>query len=229
MVKLHGGSDVKWSPSWDYFTEVFLPLLEQMGMNVTSQLHKRGYYPKGGGEAEIRIEPINQNFRPITFDVFEPKHIDGRIHLGNLPDHIAKRMKHEVAKTLVNTNLQCTIRTQQCESLSPGVGLTLWARSHKGSIGAVSLGEKGLPAEIVARHAIDSVLTDLEKHATVDVCLSDQILPYMVFSKGKSVFYVREISDHFTTNLWVLKQFYPNFSCTLTEHGDVVKVSCESS
>ena len=229
MVKLHGGSDVKWSPSWDYFTEVFLPLLEQMGMNVTSQLHKRGYYPKGGGEAEIQIEPINQELSPILFDVFEPKHIVGRIHLGNLPDHIGKRMKHEVTKTLANTNLQCTIRTQQCESLSPGVGLTLWARSHRGSIGAVALGEKGLPAEIVARHAIDSVLTDFEKHATVDVCLSDQILPYMVFSKGKSVFYVREISDHFTTNLWVLKQFYPNFSCTLNEHGDVVKVSCESS
>jgi RNA 3'-terminal phosphate cyclase (GTP) len=226
-ITLHGGSDVKWSPSWDYFTEVFLPVLEQMGMNVSARLIKRGYYPKGGGEAEITIEPIRKDLSSITFDGFQPKRIDGRIHLGNLPDHIAKRMKHEVSKKLVNPNLQCSIRTQQGESLSPGVGITLWTRSQSGAIGAVSLGEKGLPAETVAQHAIDSILSDLEKNATVDEWLSDQILPYIAFSKGKSVFYVRKITDHFTTNVWVLKQFFSHFSCSFTQLSDAVKVSCE--
>jgi RNA 3'-phosphate cyclase len=227
-IRLHGGSDVKWSPSWDYFKEVFLPVLEQMGMSFSAQLVKRGYYPKGGGDAEIRIEPINNDLSPITFDVFQPKHIEGRIHLGNLPDHIAKRMKHAVSKKLVNKDMQCTIRTQQATSLSPGVGLTLWTRSQTGAVGAVSLGEKGLPAENVALNAIESIITDLEQNATVDVCLSDQILPYIILSKGRSVFYVRRLTDHFTTNLWVLKQFFPKISCSFTENAGVVKVSFES-
>jgi RNA 3'-phosphate cyclase len=228
MVRLHGGSDVRWSPSWDYFTQVFLPVLEQMGLKVSAQLQRRGYYPKGGGEAEIRIDPLDEDLSPIIFDVFQPTQIEGMIHLGNLPDHIAKRMKHEVLKKLVNKKINCSIRTQHTKSLSPGVGLTLWARSQTGSIGAVSLGEKGLSAETVADNAIESMLSDVEQQATVDVCLSDQILPYLAFCNGRSVFYVRQLSDHFKTNLWVLKHFYPRFSCSFTEHQNVVKVCCES-
>ena len=56
-IRLTGGSDDKWAPTWDYFYYVFLPLIKKIGVNVDAKLIKRGYYPIGGGEAEITINP----------------------------------------------------------------------------------------------------------------------------------------------------------------------------
>ena len=42
-IRLTGGTDVKWSPSWDYFKYVFLPLLNNMGIKIYPQLILRGY------------------------------------------------------------------------------------------------------------------------------------------------------------------------------------------
>jgi RNA 3'-phosphate cyclase len=56
-IKLIGGTDVKWAPTWDYFNNVFIPLLKSLGISINVNLIKRGYYPKGGGEAEITINP----------------------------------------------------------------------------------------------------------------------------------------------------------------------------
>ena len=58
-INLTGGTDVKWSPSWDYLKYIFLSHLKKIGLKVDAKLIKRGYYPKGGGEAEITINPCN--------------------------------------------------------------------------------------------------------------------------------------------------------------------------
>jgi RNA 3'-phosphate cyclase len=226
-IILHGGSDVKWAPSWDYFNEVFLPVVQKMGVSVSADLLKRGYYPKGGGTAKLTIQPLKEPLLPIVFDKFHPLHIYGRIHLSNLPDHIAKRMKHEVIKQALNEDIHCNIQTEQAESLSPGVGLTLWSIDKHGAIGAVSLGEKGVPAETVGKNAVESILLDINNNATVDVWLSDQLLPYLALIRGDSLFHVRKLTGHFKTNLWVLKQFFPYFTISFTEHDNSVFVDCK--
>lgn len=227
-IRLRGGSDVKWSPSWDYFTEVFLPVVHQMGVNVSAELFQRGYYPKGGGLAEMTIDPVKQQLSPLVFDSFYPEHIFGLIHLSDLPDHIAKRMKHEVLKQTMKKKVHCNIRTQQAETVSPGVGLTLWSRGEKGCFGAVSLGEKGVPAETVGKTAVDSILADIASIATVDPWLSDQILPYLVLADGKSSFYVRKITGHCETNRWVLEQFLPDALFSFEQSNESVQVTCNN-
>ena len=51
-----GGTDVKWSMSFDYFNNVFLPQLQRFA-KIEAKLIKRGYYPKGNGKVEIKINP----------------------------------------------------------------------------------------------------------------------------------------------------------------------------
>ena len=45
-IDLIGGSDSKWSPSFDYFSNVLLPQLQRFA-KIEAKLLKRGYYPKG--------------------------------------------------------------------------------------------------------------------------------------------------------------------------------------
>ena len=59
-IRLTGGTDVRWSPTWDYFQNVYLPLIKKMGITVQSKLILRGYYPKGGGEALITMKPTKK-------------------------------------------------------------------------------------------------------------------------------------------------------------------------
>ena len=45
-----GGTDVNWSPTVDYFKNVFLPALSSFGAKVSLDVLQRGYYPRGQGE-----------------------------------------------------------------------------------------------------------------------------------------------------------------------------------
>lgn len=42
----------------DYLTEVFRPNLELLGASFDFDLIKRGYFPRGGGEVIIDVEPV---------------------------------------------------------------------------------------------------------------------------------------------------------------------------
>ena len=46
-IEVKGGTDVKWSPPYDYFENVLLGNLRKMGAEVESELVSRGHYPKG--------------------------------------------------------------------------------------------------------------------------------------------------------------------------------------
>ena len=108
-IRLTGGTDVKWSPSWDYFTHVFLPLIQKMGVKIDATLIKRGYYPKGGGEAIITTHPIKKICALQVEEKQVFKHVKGIIHSANLPNHIGKRMKHSAIKEIVKNNMQSSM------------------------------------------------------------------------------------------------------------------------
>ena len=206
-LHLKGGTDVKWSPSWDYFAYVFLPLLRKMGIQVDIKLILRGYYPKGGGETEIYIKPI-KHLKGINLDDFSDcKTVEGIIHITNLPEHIGRRMKHSALKILINKGIDAKIQIDKRTSISTGTGITLWTRCNGVYIGKTVLGERGIPAEEVGRKAADELLNELSFHPTVDINLFDQLIPYMALAKDESRCIVKEISKHAETCIWLVSHF----------------------
>ena len=150
-INLTGGTDVKWAPTWDYFTHIFLPLIQHLGINIDTHLQQRGYYPKGGGKATLTIYPSSP-LQPLTLPTTTYENtIHGAIHSSNLPDHISKRIKHTIIKEAISKEFQTDITTQQTPSLSPGIVLTLWIKKQHNILGTTMLGEKGIPAETVAK------------------------------------------------------------------------------
>ncbi len=206
-IKLNGGTDVKWSPSWDYFINVFLPLLKKMGVSVETKLINRGYYPKGGGEAEIIINPCKK-IKPLRLDSFQEfSDVKGVINIAGLPDHISTRMKHSAIKLLLKENFLSNIEIQRFSSLSQGAGITLWIESKNSIIGSTVLGERGLSSEEVGKTAGLNLLSEIQSHSTLDIHAFDQILPYMALAEGTSSCFVKELSNHANTNIWLIKQF----------------------
>jgi len=55
-LKITGGTDVIWSPQFDYLNNIVIPQLKRYA-DIEVSLIKRGYYPKGGGKVDIKIKP----------------------------------------------------------------------------------------------------------------------------------------------------------------------------
>lgn len=208
-IQVKGGTDVKWSPSWDYFNYVFLNLLKKMGILVNTQLIKRGYYPKGGGEAVLNINP-SKDILPLHQEEKQKfSTVNGIINSANLPNEISTRMKHTAIKILLKKNLTTDIKIEGKTSPSTGIGITLWAQSDNTILGSTVLGEKGVPAEKIGENAALQILQDIDAGATIDIHAFDQILPYFAIAREKgSTCIVREISNHAKTNMWLIKQFF---------------------
>ena len=219
-IKLTGGTDVKWSPSWDYFKHVFLPIIKKIGVKVDVNLIKRGYYPKGGGEAEITIFP-GSNLKTLRLDKeTEFSKIKGIVNIGQLSSGISKRIKHSTIRSLLKNNLQADISVEESKTLSPGTGITIWTDSKDIILGASVLGERGIPSEEIGKNVVNNLLFEINSNSTIDTNAFDQILPYMAIAKGESTCVVRDISNHAQTNMWLIKQFLEtNFQAKQEENN----------
>jgi RNA 3'-phosphate cyclase len=224
-IKITGGTDVKWSPSWDYFTQVFLPLIKTMGVQVETTLYQRGYYPKGGGSAELILRPCH-TLKPLRLREHQTfTSLQGRIHSAHLPDHVGKRIKHAALQSLVPTPFKPTITVEQTASLSPGTGITLWATSNDTVMGATALGKKGIPSEHLGTTAAQHLLAEITSGATLDVHGFDQLLPFMALAEGNSECYVRNLSGHAHTNMWLIAQFFNDTTMFLaTQEGHLTRI-----
>jgi RNA 3'-phosphate cyclase len=227
-IKLTGGTDVKWSPSWDYFKNVFLNLLQKTGINVDAKLLKRGYYPKGGGIAEITIHPCI-NIKPLILDDFkEYKNVNGIINISNLPDYISTRIKNTAIKTLLKNDIISSLEIDQTESLSPGTGITIWSNNNNSILGSAFLGERGLRSEEIGKNAVMNLLKEIKSEVTLDSYALDQLLPYMTLAKknGKSTCIVQNISTHAQTIMWLIQQFFDiDFQAKQVENNIVISIN----
>ncbi|MFP4045967.1 MAG: RNA 3'-terminal phosphate cyclase [Candidatus Aenigmatarchaeota archaeon] len=204
-LKIRGGTDVKWSPPIDYFKHVLLPLLENRGYEAKMEVKKRGFYPKGGGEVHFRAEPSELKKFDLT-ERGEIKKIKGisyaSNHLRNAS--VAERQKKSARKRLEeNFDLDIEIKTEYCDSLSPGSGIQLWLETEKSRIGGNALGEKGKASENVGKEAAEDLIRN--SGGAVDRYAGDQLLVYLALAGGRIK--PSEVAGHCKTNLWTIEKF----------------------
>lgn len=208
-LRIRGGTDVKWSPPADYLAHIFLPLLEQMGTRVAWRVLRRGYYPRGGGEVAVDVEPLD-SLRPLLVEEpGGPPVIRGVAHVANLPRDIAQRMKRTALRRLVpypNVHVEDIVYGPE-EAEGRGGAVVLWAGTGSTILGASALAERGVPAQRLGHYAAEALIADLRAGAMLDPYAADQLLPYLALAEGPSSFLVREISGHTQTMVWLLPQF----------------------
>ncbi|PKK85490.1 MAG: RNA 3'-phosphate cyclase [Thermoplasmata archaeon HGW-Thermoplasmata-1] len=211
-IEVTGGSDVRWSPPYDYFEKVFLRHLSGFGIEAHCELERRGYYPKGGGVAVLRTGPWTKPVAPnlARQGVF---HYGGKINCSpEIPKHVPQLIRESALERLSQRlGVAAEIGVESCESASPGVGITIFASSENTVLGASCLGEKGIPSKKVAYAAVDDLVREVESGATADVHAADQLIPYMALAAQKtgepSSFISRELTMHAQTNMAVVERF----------------------
>jgi len=199
VLDVHGGTDVQWSPTVDYFRHVFLPALRCFGVKASLDLRQRGYYPRGQGLVILRVEP--GALRSAHLSAAPKALVHGISHSGNLPEHVAQRQAESAVKLLEQAGFAAEVATESHRLPSMGSGITLWS----GFVGASCLGERGLPAEKVGQKAAEALIMELESMSAVDFHLADQLFAYLALAGGS--YTARKVSQHAMTNIWTAGHF----------------------
>ncbi|MFQ5656498.1 MAG: RNA 3'-terminal phosphate cyclase [Candidatus Methylomirabilales bacterium] len=208
QISITGGTHVPWSPPFPYIEQVLLPFLERMGLRASLILRRWGYYPKGGGLVEGKIQP--STLHPLTLTRRgQLGEIVGVSAVARLPSHVAERQRDQALSRLRPLGLPCRIELKSVEARNPGTILFLLVQSETGRAGFSSLGEKGKPAERVADEACDQLFTYLQREGVADPHLADQLLLPMVLASGSSSVATTHVTQHLLTNAWVVEQFLP--------------------
>ncbi|MBM9535631.1 RNA 3'-terminal phosphate cyclase [Desulfobulbus alkaliphilus] len=210
-LTITGGTDVPMAPPLDYLRLVFLPLLEQMGVKVEIECIRRGYYPRGGGEVRFGLDHC-PDLKPLQrFEAGTLHTIAGTAHVAHLPGHIAERMAQAARETLAeNQPMQIAAHVLDGTLASgPGGAIVLAARTTTSILGAAAVARKGVPAEQIGSEAGHALWMELDCGAAVDVHAADQLLIYLAMAKGRSQLFVRGVSQHAQTAMWIIEKFLP--------------------
>lgn len=228
-LTIKGGTDTKWSIPIDFLQNVLIPQYNRVS-NIELKLIKRGYYPKGGGEIQLKIKPKykNTNFdvlwkelQKCKFNSTEQGHlisIKGISHASKIliEREVAERQAMAAKQKLTVTGKPVEIATEYSDTLSAGSGMTLWAifSKHKDEIdsanpiivGADELGERGVPAEKIGTTAADNLIYEIQQGAVFDKHTADNIIPLMALCKPSSI-KVGAITEHMRTNIGTTEAF----------------------
>jgi RNA 3'-phosphate cyclase len=228
-LTIKGGTDTKWSMPIDYFANVILPQFRRYA-GFELKILKRGYYPKGGGEVELKIVPrfklnkytslkeLCDQMKPI--DITET----GKLMVIKGVSHASKDLENSqvaerqayAAKQLLG-EVPVDIAVQYNETLSTGSNIVLWAMYSKQGdeidfsnpviVGADALGERGKRAEQVGQDAAEKLRRLLNDKIPVDEHLADNLIPLMGMARGSEI-KTTEITQHMRTNIKVVESFF---------------------
>jgi len=208
-VVLRGGTNVPWSPPFEYLGHVFLPTIRRMGAECTLERTRGGWYPAGGGEIVARICPIQRPLRPLSLtDRGSLRALEAVTTVSDrLPEHIAQRQLQGALQELPTQVSRLARRTTHRPEGGPGTAVLLAGTWESGQAGASALGQRGKPAEQVGAEAGEEFRAFIESGAAVDTHLADQLLLYAALAEETSRYTAQERTLHLDTNAWVIHQF----------------------
>jgi len=227
---IKGGTDVQWSPPIDYLTNILVPQYRRF-CEIDVKLMKRGYYPKGKGQIEIKIKPeINKNEFTLESFINILKHkafklteqgtletIKGISHasIDLQKAKVAERQADSAKQELASLNVPIEITSEYTETESTGSGITLWGIFSNNQdidilnpvrLGADALGMPGKPAEQIGKEAAQKLLKEINSKAPVDIHQADNLIPLMGISRPSTIL-ASEITQHTLTNIKTTEKF----------------------
>ena len=216
--KITGGTDVKWSPPIDFFDRILIPELRKIAP-IEFKTLKRGYYPKGNGQIELKIGeqiPLTEFKRIEMYETGTVQNILGVCHASKElePEKIVEQIIEPTKILLSNHAPNINIRMSYSETDSPGVTLFIYAvlehKTFEGpkfyKITANEIYEFGKTTpEQMAEKTANKLIKNINSHAPVDKWLGDQLIPLLAILGGK--IRVPEITKHMKSNIHVCELF----------------------
>lgn len=203
-VSITGGTHNLWAPTFDYLDRAFLPLFNQMGGRAHIELVRHGFYPAGGGEIIVSVEPSTEKHALTLTKRGEKIGADIVAVLANLKRDIANREVKSIAHRMNMDKSQAEIL--HVDGPGPGNVVTLAIEYENVTEIFVGLGQHGVRAEAVGNGVVDKAREYCTSAAAVDTHMADQLLlPMALFGGG--VFTTSDITEHTRTNIEIIKKF----------------------
>lgn len=207
QLRLSGGTDVRWSPTAAYLEKVVLPYYRYFG-NIELSVPNRGFFPKGGGRIDLLVEGHYSGLAEIPREPLELTQNPAVEQIAGLAVAAQQLADKKVAERLARHAgelLKADIDFSHAPSRSPGCSLTLWAQRGPVWVGADCLGEKGKPAERVARECVEMLQQRLAAEAPIEEHLADNLVPILALRGGRIRCQV--VSPHTLANCYVCGVF----------------------
>ncbi|GGM72579.1 RNA 3'-terminal phosphate cyclase (ATP) [Halarchaeum rubridurum] len=198
-----GGTDVRWAPPLDYLRCVKLPLLRAHGLDASLTCERRGFYPAGGGAVTLTLRPSDLDSLSLSARGAR-RGIDVRsVASESLADADVAERQADAARDALPGDGETSVAYVPADS--PGSVVTLVARYAGVRAGFSALGERGKPADDVAREAVAAFEAFEATAASVDTHLADQLLPFAALAGGEYV--APERTAHLETHAALLETF----------------------
>ena len=237
---LTGGTDVRWSPSADYLRRVKLPLLRAFGLDADVDVERRGFFPAGGGELDVRLRPstldpieLGAHKRDVPRADASSPGPDGSVSVyavaaNDLGDgDAADRAADAVVAALDDRGIDsdATATTASVDADSPGVVVTV-AVGDTAELGGetgrtppqagfVAYADADDSLSSLSETAVDAADRWLATEAPVDAHLGDQLVVGVALAGGTVP--IPRVTDHVRTNVDLVSAF--GYDVSIEERG----------
>jgi len=207
-LTLVGGTDVPWSPTFDYFDRVVRAAYASIGIRCNASAERRGYYPRGGGKVTVAIEPC-PSLSPLNLGVGEGIREVGIVsRCGRLPRHVAERQLAAATDFLRGSGIGVSSsELAEEQSDSPGSSILISHLGRSRFLGSDAIGEKGKPSEEVGRDAAARFVAAAQSGGALDANLADMMVPLLSLAQAPSRVVVPTVTSHLQTGLQLAGQF----------------------
>lgn len=241
---LKGGTNVAFSPPFEFCRRVFLPALERMGACVDAVCDRRGFYPRGGGSVKVDVRGIRTGtLQAIDLSMRgEPESVEAVLYctqafdeqgaldsaysvLKSLAPHWNGRVEvvnGEMGKfwidVVVTTTTQAMFHGSSEPQDTPGSGRSKGNRKGKRGDPRHSNADIASLCRAAAQEVYRSLAEQLSSGAAVDEHLVDQLILPASLASGRSVF-LGKLSLHARTAIHIAQLMVPGVRCEQRECG----------
>lgn len=202
---LRGGTHNTHAPPFEFLNEAWLPLLRKIGFNAKLTLDRHGFYPAGGGQMTVEIDPPGE-LTPMALTIAgELRDGSAEILISQISGGVAEREAQVLRTRLTWPKDAVRIRGR---THADGPGNIVIARLSHEHVTEVfsSVGSFGISAETVAETLARAVLRYRAAGAPVGEHLADQLLLPLALARGGH-FVASDLTQHSLTNIETIRLF----------------------
>lgn len=206
-VLVSGGTHNPMAPPVQFLQRAYRRVLADVGAHIDIQARRYGFYPAGGGEVVLTLQPCRQ-WRVL--ELMEPGPLRAGYAEGfvaALPADIARRELDCVRASLGWSEPQLLLHELAREQ-GPGNALVITLDNEHVTEVFSGVGARAVRAETVAETALAELKAYARSGAALGEHLADQILLPMALAGGGR-FTTSRLTQHAITNADVIARFLP--------------------
>ena len=204
-MHVYGGTHNSWAPSLDFLDQSFFQVLRRLGVQISVEVIKAGFYPRGGGHVLCQLDASNFKGSLEIIERGRLQEARSIISTAGLKEHVAEREETQLRKDLGLKKKQ-----QHCIDYvdTPSVGNYVSVVDAYEHITCCfgEPGKQGVAAERIASKVAKQCRAFRQQDAAVDEYLADQLMLPLLLADG-GIYSVSNLSLHSKTNAAVIEQF----------------------